>query len=146
MCGIASDKVKERLLREQELTLGKAIHICKAEEESKKQMQYLHASEDSPNPVTTVHAMRHSKSKPVEASLTQTKADSQHPCHYCGWIHPKEKCPAFGKKCLNCGKLNHFSKQCRLKKKVTRNDTNDTNSHTLIGQIKKTKTESMHKE
>ncbi|KAH3734461.1 hypothetical protein DPMN_040900 [Dreissena polymorpha] len=31
--------------------------------------------------------------------------------------HPfqKEKCPAYGKKCDACGKLNHFAKVCRSK-------------------------------
>ncbi|PFX13584.1 Retrovirus-related Pol polyprotein [Stylophora pistillata] len=30
----------------------------------------------------------------------------------------KEKCPAWGKKCTTCGKLNHFAKCCRSKRKV----------------------------
>ena len=37
-------------------------------------------------------------------------------CKFCGNDHlwKKELCPAFNKTCSNCGKLNHFRKQCRL--------------------------------
>ena len=44
VCGVTSDRVKERLLREQDLTLDKAIQICRAVEVSKKQMKCI--SED----------------------------------------------------------------------------------------------------
>lgn len=30
----------------------------------------------------------------------------------------REKCPAFGKKCLNCRKVNHFAKKCLCKTQV----------------------------
>ena len=35
-------------------------------------------------------------------------------CKFCGTEHvwKKELCPAFNKTCSNCGKLNHFRKQC----------------------------------
>ena len=32
---------------------------------------------------------------------------------YCGRKHERNKCPAFGKQCHNCGKLNHFKSVCR---------------------------------
>ena len=59
MCGTNSDKVKERLLREHNITLAKAISISRAEEESKKQMKYM--SDDIADPV--VHAMKYIKQK-----------------------------------------------------------------------------------
>eukprot|EP00112_Aurelia_sp_Birch-Aquarium-sp1_P016953 Seg3886.2 transcript_id=Seg3886.2/GoldUCD/mRNA.D3Y31 product="Transposon Tf2-3 polyprotein" protein_id=Seg3886.2/GoldUCD/D3Y31 len=37
---------------------------------------------------------------------------------YCTGSHQKGKCPAYGKKCRSCGKLNHFSKACMSTKKV----------------------------
>ncbi|XP_068684612.1 uncharacterized protein [Montipora foliosa] len=37
-------------------------------------------------------------------------------CGLCGGNYPRQgTCPAQGKKCLNCGKMNHFSKVCRGK-------------------------------
>ena len=33
-------------------------------------------------------------------------------CKFCGSDHARGKCPAFGKKCLNCSKPNHFAIVC----------------------------------
>lgn len=33
-------------------------------------------------------------------------------CNSCGYQHLRNKCPAFGKQCLKCGKQNHFSSMC----------------------------------
>ena len=39
MCGICNDKLKEILLRDDKLTLDKAIDICQAVEESQKHVK-----------------------------------------------------------------------------------------------------------
>ncbi|XP_033747087.1 uncharacterized protein K02A2.6-like [Pecten maximus] len=36
-------------------------------------------------------------------------------CDACGFRHDEERCPAWGKVCAACGKLNHFAKKCRSK-------------------------------
>ena len=37
-------------------------------------------------------------------------------CGYCGLVHGNgQKCPAFGKKCMKCPKMNHFAAVCRTK-------------------------------
>ena len=42
---------------------------------------------------------------------------SKSPCKNCGLQHPKRQCPAFGKQCRNCKKLNYFAKCCRSAKR-----------------------------
>ena len=42
-------------------------------------------------------------------------------CKNCGIQHPVRKCPAFGKACFNCGKLNHYAEFCRKTKQATLN-------------------------
>ncbi|CAC5373079.1 unnamed protein product [Mytilus coruscus] len=51
VCGTNSSRVKERLLREDGLTLDKAVGICRADEESRKQMKTLNEEEH-------IHALR----------------------------------------------------------------------------------------
>uniref|UniRef100_A0A8C5PGJ5 ribonuclease H n=1 Tax=Leptobrachium leishanense TaxID=445787 RepID=A0A8C5PGJ5_9ANUR len=50
-----------------------------------------------------------------QSRMTMTP-DKTIQCMYCGKRHErlKEKCPAFGKKCIGCGKANHFISQCRV--------------------------------
>lgn len=33
-------------------------------------------------------------------------------CGYCGTVHKRNECPAYGKKCMACSKMNHFAKVC----------------------------------
>lgn len=48
-------------------------------------------------------------------------------CKFCGNEHEKrrEKSPAFGKRCLSCKKMNHFTAQCRLNTKVNVVETDE---------------------
>ena len=34
-------------------------------------------------------------------------------CYYCGLSHPQGTCPAYGRSCASCGRLNHFSRCCQ---------------------------------
>lgn len=38
---------------------------------------------------------------------------TKQPCRNCGTIHSYRQCPAYGKKCNFCHKMNHFQKCCR---------------------------------
>ena len=42
-------------------------------------------------------------------------------CQNCGVQHPIRKCPAFGKTCFNCGKLNHYAEFCRKTRQTSLN-------------------------
>ena len=45
VCGTISERVKERLWREDKLTLDKAISVCRADEESMRQIQKMNEGE-----------------------------------------------------------------------------------------------------
>ena len=42
-------------------------------------------------------------------------------CIRCKLNHPQRKCPAIGKKCKKCGKMNHFARAC-ISKNVQTNE------------------------
>ena len=117
VCGIVSERVQQRLLREQDLTLDKAMSICQTEEESHKQMKLL--GEEGPETgIHTVHRLtpvRSSKDRsPERERVKQTFEDKQW-CDRCRLSHRRGQCPAYGKRCFQCGG-NNFSKLCRTKK------------------------------
>lgn len=89
--GVHDKSTQEKLLREPDLTLNKAIDICRAREVSKQQLKVLQ------NENSTVSA--------VKTTLQE--------CGYCGYRHEKNKCPAFKKTCAKCKGKNHFARVCK---------------------------------
>ena len=69
-----------------------------------------------------IKAVRHKSS-----SNKQRKPSHYHKrnCIYCGKQCTKGKCPAYGKKCDRCGKINHFASQCRQNKNKSRGKRSD---------------------
>jgi hypothetical protein len=121
--GTNSERIKERLLRgEEELTLVKALKICREDEQSNKQLKAMNGENE-------VHTIK--KQTAWKAGKDQNKTDGKRKnfakrddkqqefkCQNCGTFHASKQCPAYGKTCFNCGKNNHFSKVCRAKRKV----------------------------
>jgi hypothetical protein len=53
--------------------------------------------------------------KSMRKDSSQTKHNDK--CGNSGGVHARQQCPAYGKQCRACGKLNHFQKVCRSSKK-----------------------------
>ena len=126
VCGITSDTVRKLLLTKDKLTLAKAINICQINELSEQRIKEL-------SDTTEVHSLqrraRTQKKTPVERKATHT-GDT---CDNCGSKHAKQReaCPANGKECRACGKLNHFQKVCRSKGKKFNPKPHPTHRHTV---------------
>ncbi len=128
--GIHSPKVREKLLNVgSELTLEKAIDVARSHELAQAQLKTI-ASSMSTSCEHAVHAIsghtsKGSVSKQRNAKYTKRYSDSpqtrnapsMYPkgCGYCGNKRHVDRfhCPAKGKVCKVCGKLNHFAKVCR---------------------------------
>jgi hypothetical protein len=125
VCGVFS-KVKERLLRDNELTFQKAICVCRANEESQSRLKDLQYDEE-------VHAVRvekqNAKSSPGSKNTLRPKHHTEKPstpkpqpesksttfaCRKCGNKHGRRNCPAY-EKFNRCHKIGHFASQCRTK-------------------------------
>ena len=97
--GVRDYHVQERLLREADLSMERAVDICRTAETSKMQYQAMSSSQSH------IHAIRTGKKS--------WKGQSKEPCKYCGYVHPPRKCPAYGKNCKKCNGMNHFAKVCQ---------------------------------
>ena len=110
--GIRDAKVRERLLRDNKLTLEKALDIVRAAESTTAQMKEM-------NLQVGLHAVRQTQKQdePNEA-VPKSEKGMIKDCNYCGRVHEKRKCPAFGQFCRKCGVKNHFAAKCQAKNKV----------------------------
>ena len=112
--GVNSKKVQERLLREAELSLEKAIQICRAAENVKMQAKEIKGASNE----ASVEAV--SKGYSRESLSKQRNVEGKHRqkvknCKYCGGEHEYGKCPAYRRQCNKCGKYNHFAAVCQSK-------------------------------
>ena len=108
--GIADGKVRERLLREENLDLNKTLTVCRASELSAAQIKEIGKLGD-----LSVNAVE-SKGRHIAAEIPncQPKALMIRDCNFCGRDHERSKtaCPAWGKQCTLCKRMNHFKVKC----------------------------------
>ena len=107
--GLKDDGMRERLLRVNDLTLGKALDICKAAEQTSVQIHEMQVSsrDSSLESVCVVKQQQQSR------STTWTDRSNNESCKYCVRRHAKRECPAYGLTCRKCGKKPHFQAKCR---------------------------------
>lgn len=105
--GIACSATQKKLLSEARLTLEKAVDICRANEKATEGLITLKAKKEEEDNVNYLHG----KSK-VAGMRNNFSNSNNVSCKFCGRNHAfgKKYCPAWGKKCINCGQLNHFAK------------------------------------
>ena len=109
--GVNSKKVQERLLREAELSLEKAIQICRAAENVKMQAKEIKGASNEASVEAVSKEESLSKQRNVEGKHRQKVKN----CKYCGGEHEYGKCPAYRRQCNKCGKYNHFAAVCQSK-------------------------------
>lgn len=118
VCGITDNGLRERLLREPDLDLGKALALCRASETVKTQAKEL-LSDVSCN-VDAVkrdahkyHKHKTSDDKKWTGQSNKNRVTNQKSCTRCGTQHPPRQCPAYGKQCNKCNKDNHYARCCK---------------------------------
>lgn len=160
ICGIQDVALSERLLREPEITLIKAVEICKLAEMSRMQAMSIKSenhhhvheiaqSENKQQDHLNIHAINRRRpmssrgrpprvDPPPPAQVTRYRTsygarESSPPttfrsqvinnsrsrninknCGYCGRIHRRNECPAYGQRCNKCQRQNHFARMCRV--------------------------------
>ena len=129
VCGIRNQTIKERLLRESELTPQKTLDICRAFELSRKQVKSL--NDQSSANVDALGKDQRKHNHRGNYRRHNNKPDTGKPpnnsCGNCGRVHEPKSCPAYGKKCNNCHKLGHFAKLCRSQDKNPKKSVHEVN-------------------
>lgn len=128
LCGINDSRVKNRLLREDNLDLSKTIKICKAAEESVRHITTL-------QPAAEVHDVeRFVKKNNFNSKNTkgrqQSSDNNKKPsagCSKCGTKHQYARCPAYKNVCHKCKGENHFAKMCKRKVVQTVEEVDNSN-------------------
>ena len=148
ICGIQDKQLREDLLKESDLNLEKCLRTCCAAALSKDQSKTLEPDQGEVHLVKD-NQKRHPKRPPEQSfkddkdhmSVADRVPDANHrkkpklkefvTCKFYGNKHEKrlDKCLAFGKRCLSCKKMNHFTAQCRLNTKVNVVDTDEDEDH-----------------
>ena len=104
--------MRERLLRESELTLPKAISAGHAAEETHKHAREILKLNETIN----LHKIsKHSKPKDqIPPQVTEIIKN----CKVCENSHHRGKCLAYGKVCHNYNRKSHFKKSCPRNRKT----------------------------
>ena len=128
--GVSDERVKERLLRESDLTLKKAVDVIHAAETTRQQIREM-SSGAGPVQVSAVRqnsggsVPKYGKKRqtrpppqpPLQQSGSQTRRyEGRHSsagansieCRKCGRTHKYRECPAYGKQCKQCQGWGHF--------------------------------------
>lgn len=128
--GCTDCRLQERLLREPDLSLTKALQICRAAEATAEQMKMIRGDD-----TTTINSLKSEKySSSRRNNNEHTGSSDRSTCRKCGTRHPPKQCPAFGKICFKCQKENHFGKLCRSSSRLTvRDKMQDRSAHSPAG-------------
>lgn len=110
--GVLCEEIRKKLLAETELTLEKAINLCRANERASKHFGEMQTREQ--NTVESVRTTK-SNSKVKSNSSKEISDDEQFDCKRCGTEHSRKSCPAYKKKCDNCNIPGHFARMCKSK-------------------------------
>lgn len=133
--GISDDTVREKLLAEDKLTLERAIDLCRASEQAKKQLSIIR---DSNTPqVDAIKEKKSSKAAPKEARSQEME---EFDCGRCGIRHGRS-CPAFRARCQNCKRRGHFQNCCKTKINVNtierRQEEEEEDLELFVSTVKK---------
>ncbi|KAG8174092.1 hypothetical protein JTE90_006818 [Oedothorax gibbosus] len=89
--------MQNRLLREPDLSLDRAVEFVRTSEISKRQIASMNAGPFVNTVAPDLHRGRGSGGSRLFR------------CQACGRIHQQRGCPAQGKPCFRCGDMGHFS-------------------------------------
>ena len=107
VCEAANHSLRERLLRDADRTLAKAKNAGHAAVEIKRHAKELAKHQQSVE-VHEVHHQQESNSNKHLATGSLLSENVIQKCKSCSGSRPRGRCPAYGKRCRECNRRNHF--------------------------------------
>ncbi|XP_067939984.1 uncharacterized protein [Watersipora subatra] len=105
VCGINSPEDREDKFNvDGNPDLNKVIQLCRRAEATKHYLTDMKINKENAN-INTVK-------QPTHLAYKNKNGVRVNNCKYCKSSHPKGACPAYGKECRNCHKMNHLSIAC----------------------------------
>lgn len=128
--GICDNHLREKLLQIEDLTMAKAEEICQIFETSRKQTtemgnKGMEMAMDAIQEDSRKNRGNFDRNK-ISNSNFNKKNQVHLICKKCNLNHEKNKCPAYGKICRFCKKMNHFE-TCCIKKKFLKSKKREVN-------------------
>ena len=112
--GVTNTRVRERLLREDNLNLEKSVKIYQAAEATEHQIQSL--STEKGASISNMNYCQNNGRRQNGKSQQKTATK----CKSCDTMHAPRACPAYKKACNKCRKFGHFAVVCGTKTKPQR--------------------------
>lgn len=110
-------RLRERLWLDKTVTLQSAIDICRGKEVSERQLKDI-SQRSSVQEVNKIIGKSKPFNRNYNANYSGNKEQAANICFYCGRKHAPMECPAKGKTCYLCQKLDHFASVCQSKKSL----------------------------
>ena len=112
IAGCASTKLQELILQDHHRTMQDILTLGWSKELSKARAPHMEAALQHPVKAEPVNLIR--KTRPSDPRREGKGQTSGRTCGLCGGSFPHSgDCPAKGRKCSVCSKLNHYAKVCR---------------------------------
>lgn len=111
--GIIDNDTREQLLSQSTLDLKKAVEICRARESARKHAVRMQSGAEASQTQMLVNLLNANRGIASSQKMQYPKdSGNNSSCRFCGGQHSRGKCPAYGKFCVKCGRINHFAKVC----------------------------------
>ena len=121
--GTNEKKLREKLLRETELTLDSAIKICQASELARQHVltfkEPAHRAAYQEGEAVNALSLKGKPQRKFKNNDSKIKTNDKDlfACKRCGDKHQLRQCPAYGKTCTKCKGQNHYARMCLCKTK-----------------------------
>lgn len=119
--GIKDRHVQQKLLAKKNLSLQQAVEICRTSELAEEQIKVITETPNTAREVDAVQLKKSSQQYQAKAKYKPHKNINDYTtylCKKCNTRHGPKSCPAFGKTCSFCKRLNHYAVGCKSKNPV----------------------------